>query len=199
MTRILLITMLATAGLFRSQAEKPRSAPDDTPFYQGVSDDGSLARIVDARLTRAKQLHEQLLTVSGKRTPENTLRVYDNLMLELQNAGVPEGGGVALIVQALHSDARMRATATQLVQRVAAFESEISLDRRVFDALAAIDLSGASPDTRYYVEQELAEYRREGIDRDEATRAKLRQLRGELVSGAGSGARTSSTVYDDRD
>ena len=184
MTRSLLIAMLATAAFLPSQAEKPRSAPDDTPFYQGVSDEGSLTRIVDARLTRAKQLHEQLLTVPGKRTPENTLRVYDNLMLELQNAGVPEGGGVALIVQGLHPDARMRATATQLVQRVAAFESEISLDRRVFGALAAIDLSGASPDTRHYVEQALAEYRREGIDRDEATRAKLRQLRGELVSAA---------------
>jgi hypothetical protein len=78
MTRILLIAMLATTGFFPSQAEKPRSVPDDTPFYQGVSDDASLTRIVDARLTRAKQLHEQLLNVSGKRTPENTLRLYDN-------------------------------------------------------------------------------------------------------------------------
>lgn len=58
----------------------------------------------------------------------------------------------------------------------------MSLDRRAYDALAAIDLTGAPADARYYLSRELAAFRRQGVQKDEATRAKLLQLREQLLA-----------------
>jgi hypothetical protein len=142
---------VATLAAVAQDRQIMPSTPDSAPFYQGVTDEASLERIVEARLDRAKRLLQDLLAVSGKRTPENTLRLYDTLAAERANAGL-------LIVRELHPDPRMRAAAESLLQRIDAVGSDVSLNRGVFDALAAIDLAGASPDVRYYVEQELADY-----------------------------------------
>lgn len=166
---------VATLAAVAQDRQIMPSTPDSAPFYQGVTDEASLERIVEARLDRAKRLLQDLLAVSGKRTPENTLRLYDTLAAERANADL-------LIVRELHPDPRMRAAAESLLQRIDAVGSDVSLNRGVFDALAAIDLAGASPDVRYYVEQELADYRRQGVLRDEATKATLRQLHDELFA-----------------
>jgi thimet oligopeptidase len=97
-------------------------------------------------------------------------------------AEVLNARGPLQIVGQLHPDSRMRATAALLLQRIDSFESRISLHRGVFDALAAIDSTGAPPEVRHYLHRELAQFRRQGIDRDQATRDKLQQLRGELFA-----------------
>jgi thimet oligopeptidase len=177
MTRIsVLIIAVATAGFAPAiRQDAVPSTLDNTPFYQGVTDEASLERFVEVRLDRATRLLQDLLAVSGTRTPENTLRLYDMLAAEREQAG-----RMTVILRQLHPDPRMRAAAERLQQRILAFGSDVSLDRGVFDALAAIDLTGAPRDVTYYVERTLAEYRRDGIHRDEATRARLRQLRDEL-------------------
>ena len=59
--------------------------------------------------------------------------------------------------------------------------TELSLDRGLYDALAALDVSGEDAATRHLVEKSLRDFRRAGVDRDEATRARVRALREELV------------------
>jgi Zn-dependent oligopeptidase len=54
--------------------------------------------------------------------------------------------------------------------------SALSLNRQVYEALTAIDLEDASPATRHYVERTLLSYRLAGVDKDEATRARLQSL-----------------------
>ena len=54
--------------------------------------------------------------------------------------------------------------------------SALSLNRGVYDALAAIDLTGASPATRHFVERTLLSYRLAGVDKDQATRDRLQAL-----------------------
>jgi thimet oligopeptidase len=75
----------------------------------------------------------------------------------------------------------MRATADAAGQRAAALATEISLDRRVYDALSAMDLTAADEATRYYVERTLLTFRLAGVDKDEATRTRVGALREELV------------------
>jgi thimet oligopeptidase len=174
---ILGASALATVAAVAQARQVPPATPDSTPFYQGVTDEPSLERIVEARLDRAKRLLQDLLAVSGKRTPENTLRLYDALAIEQRNARQ-----LMAIVQQLHPDPAMRGASARLLQRIVAFASDVSLNRAVFEALAAIDLAGASADVKYYVEEELADYRRVGVNRDDATIARLRQLRSELFA-----------------
>jgi thimet oligopeptidase len=179
MTRTLLLLAAFTAAAFSPALAQdvPSTAADSSPFYRGITDEASLTQRVEGHLERANELLERLLAVAGRRTPENTLRVYDDL-----NAEVLKARGPVEIVRGLHPDARMRPTAELLARSIDSFYGEISLHRGVFDALAAIDSTGASPEVRHYLRREIAKYRRDGIDRDQATRDRLRQLGEELFA-----------------
>ena len=49
---------------------------------------------------------------------------------------------------------------------------KLSLDRGVYDALREIDASAADGPTRHYLHRLLRDFRRAGVDRDDATRAR---------------------------
>src|SRR5205823_14542495 len=55
------------------------------------------------------------------------------------------------------------------------------LNRGVYDAIAALDVSRADPETKYYVQRTLRDFRLAGVDKDEATRTRIQQLRDELT------------------
>jgi thimet oligopeptidase len=57
----------------------------------------------------------------------------------------------------------------------------LSLDKGLYEAIAAIDLGPLAPDTQQWLTRSLLEFRRAGVDRDEATRAKIRALNEELT------------------
>ena len=175
----LLLTAAATAAVLAA-VDAGQIAPastDTTPFYQGITNAASLTRMVEGRLARAQQLLDRLVAVKGERTVENTLRLYDDMQTEILNADGPNE-----IAQTLHPDATVKAAAEGLAQRITLFRAGISLDRRVFDALTAIDLTGAPEDARHYLSQELADFRRQGVQEDERTRERLLQLREQLVA-----------------
>jgi thimet oligopeptidase len=75
----------------------------------------------------------------------------------------------------------MRAAAEIENQKVSAFSTSLSLNHEVYNALAALDLDGADEVTRYYVEKTLRDFRLSGVDKDEATRKKIKELRDEVV------------------
>ena len=62
-----------------------------------------------------------------------------------------------------------------------ALVTEIGLDRRLFDALTAVDTKGAEPLAARSMDHLLRDYRRSGVDKDEPTRAKLRKIKDEMV------------------
>lgn len=56
-----------------------------------------------------------------------------------------------------------------------------SLNRAVYDALSSLDVSKADAETRYYVQKTLRDFRLAGVDKDQATRTRIKALRDELV------------------
>ena len=58
---------------------------------------------------------------------------------------------------------------------------EIPLRPDVYAALTAVDLRRTDAATRFYVARELRDFRRAGVDKSEATRARLRDLRDQLT------------------
>ncbi|HEY9463829.1 MAG TPA: M3 family metallopeptidase, partial [Vicinamibacterales bacterium] len=131
---------------------------------------------VDARLTRAQQLLNDLLAVKGPRTIDNTLEPYDELLDEIRTAS-----GTAGIMAAVHPDEAMRKAGDDLERKADALEAEISLRPDVFRALQDVRLDGADAETRNYVERTMRELRRLGVDRPDATRKRLKGLRDELT------------------
>jgi thimet oligopeptidase len=80
----------------------------------------------------------------------------------------------------VHPDAEVRDRADDLSQQVQKYVTELGLDRdlyAVFDRLATdYDLASLDADARRVLEHTLRDFRRAGVDRDEATRDRLREL-----------------------
>ncbi|MEP6686725.1 MAG: M3 family metallopeptidase [Gemmatimonadales bacterium] len=168
-------TLILAALLFAPPWLAPPS--DDRPFWADRPTASAFEHRIDARLAEARAIRGRLLAVRGRRTIANTLTLYDQLRRQLQGADNQSG-----LVAAVHPDSGVRATAEAAAQQVAALGTEIGLDRRIYDALIAMDTSGADAATRYYVRRTLLGFRLAGVDQDSATRERVRSLNEELIT-----------------
>ncbi|MGA9060450.1 MAG: M3 family metallopeptidase [Terracidiphilus sp.] len=137
----------------------------------GAASAEALTAWVGARLAAHENALAALLAVEGERTPENSLLLYDTAIEQLNLAGAQAG-----ILNSVAADKAVRDQAQMEAQRVAKAGSALSLNREVYDALVAINLNGASPATKHYVERTLLGYRLAGVDKDQATRDRLHAL-----------------------
>jgi len=136
----------------------------------------ALAAQVKTHLDKAQVLVDKVTAVTGPRTPENTLEPMNQVSLELSDAGNYCG-----LMENVHPDEVVRTAAEKGSQDVSAFATSLSLNRAVYDALAAVDVGKADAETKRLVEHSLRDYRRSGVDKDEATREKIKKLNEELV------------------
>lgn len=105
-----------------------------------------------------------------------TIRAYDSLTHGLNGLS----GRVSLFSN-VHPDKEMRDLCETLQQEISKLGTELSLDRGLFDRLDAVKPDGASEDETRLWEHAVRDFRRAGVDRDEATREKISALREELV------------------
>ncbi|MGA3069188.1 MAG: M3 family metallopeptidase [Terracidiphilus sp.] len=137
----------------------------------GAQSAEALSAWVGARLAAHEAALAALLAVAGPRTPENSLRLYDAAIEQLSLAGAQAG-----VLNSVAADKAVRDQAQLEAQRVAMAGSALSLNRSVYDALAAIEFEGASAATRHFVQRTLLSYRLAGVDKDQATRDRLQAL-----------------------
>lgn len=175
-TALALIGLVSTGHLGAQAQPAATSTGSTTPFFAGVTDAASLTRLVNDHLATARELLGQLTTASGPRTAEQTLRTYDNIIVHFQAAR-----DVSSVVRQLHPDAAMRTAAEALNQAAEGFETELALNPAAYTALAGLRTAGAPADLKRYLTLELDDFRREGVDKDAPTRAKINELRDLLV------------------
>jgi thimet oligopeptidase len=159
---------MASAGVIAAAA-----VTEDIHVWEagGAGSAEALAAWVASRLAAHEAALAALLAVEGPRTPENSLRLYDAAIEQLSLAGAQAG-----ILNSVAADKAVRDQAQMEAQRVSMAGSALSLNRAVYDALAAIDLTGSDPATKHYVERTLLSYRLSGVDKDQATRDRLQAL-----------------------
>jgi len=104
------------------------------------------------------------------------LEEYDSAFALLGNAAARSS-----LAWNVHPDEGLRKAASTCESEVDRTVTALSLDRAVYDALARLDVATADGATRHYVQKTLRDFRRAGVDRDEATRTRIRALREELV------------------
>jgi thimet oligopeptidase len=153
--------------------ERSGAATEDLHAWEAAGADSAeaLSAWVGARLAAHEAALAALLAVEGVRTPENSLRLYDEAIEQLSLAGSQAG-----ILNSVAADKAVRNQAQLEAQRVAQAASALSLNRAVYEALAAIDLGNSSAATKHYVERTLLSYRLAGVDKDQATRDRLQAL-----------------------
>jgi thimet oligopeptidase len=139
-------------------------------------DPAILEKRVNEQLDLVQKSINQLLAVKGPRTIENTLAYFDNAAEELDTAGDQSG-----VLQLVSPDASIRDGAQAMVQKVSAASTALSLNPAIYHALADLDVSKADAATQYYVKRTLLEFRLAGVDKDDATRARIQALDDEVA------------------
>jgi thimet oligopeptidase len=172
-TLALIFTVFAAVAL-GSQAQSP--SPDPLHAWVAGKDPAALETWVNQRLAEEKADIDKLLAVSGPRTVENTLRPFDDAQNQLALAN-----NNAYLEYSLAGAAAMRDKGQALTAKISSVSTELSLNTKVYAALAAVPLPSNDPPTRHYLERTLLEYRLSGVDKDEATRAKIRALQDKIT------------------
>jgi thimet oligopeptidase len=174
--RLSALLVALAAGAIRAPAQTPEIGPSNVPFWVGITDAASFERAMDARLAHARTRLVALLAATAPRTVTNTLQPFDDAALELDAVG-----SQATLMQSVHPDDKFRQAGERIFQKVSGVASQLALNRAVYDAFKGLDVSAADAETKYYVERTLRDFHLAGVDRDDATRARIQQLRDELT------------------
>nr|BDT38321.1 M3 family metallopeptidase [Myxococcus sp. MH1] len=152
----------------------PLPAPRTSDVLAGTAEAFTAACTAD--LERAQAQITALKNLDARKDAQAVLAAYDEATGSLIAAA-----NRSSLAREVHPLPAFRDAARECEQRVDALNVEISQDRGVYDALSAVDLSQADGPTKYWMERTLLDFRRAGVDRDDATRAKVKSLNEELL------------------
>jgi len=126
-------------------------------------------------LDRAKELRPQIVAAT-ERTVAGTLVPYNELLMRASSSNALAG-----LMSEVHPEEAIRDAARECEQDVSRFYSDLALDREMYDALAAVDVSAADPDTRRFLAHTLRDYRRAGVDKPPSVRERLKEIDEQLT------------------
>jgi thimet oligopeptidase len=164
---IFLCTPIVLAAILSAQ----KVSVSQPTIWASKPDVASFEKIENDRLAAGQRAIETLLAVKGSRTIDNTLVPFDEAVHQNNSAGYFAG-----LMEQVHPDSTFRDHATAMLTKASAAQTAIALNHDVYNALAALDLSQADVATKYYVQRQLLEFRLAGVDKDDATRARLKKL-----------------------
>lgn len=177
--------LLLTPGLllplaFGTAQAQATPKTDSLHAWIGATTPAGLTAWISERLAAEQKDLDTLMAVKGTRTVENTVRPFDDAQNELAVAG-----DQAFLLYSLADGADMRDKAQAEVNRVSSASTDLSLNQGVYRALAAVPVpTGSSKDdlaTKHYIERSLLEYRLSGVDKDDATRAKIHAMQDKIT------------------
>jgi Zn-dependent oligopeptidase len=149
-----------------------------------------LADRCSRRLAEARAAVESLTSdASGGREPLETLQIWNDV-----NIAVGDALSASTVLIQVHPDDSIRSQAETAAQEAKRLATDISLDRAVYDVLAAVETAGLDPAASRVLQQALRDFARAGVGDDEPTRRRLRDLsEQETVLGQ----RFSKNIRDD--
>ena len=158
-------------------AQNPTPSTPQDPLHAWVqgNDPATLEAWVNQRIDDEKSDVDKLIAVTGPRSVENTLRLYDEAINQLTLAG-----NNAFLLYSLADAANLRDKAQALTNKINSAATDLSLNQKVYAALAAVPLPSNDPATRHYLERTLLQYRLSGVDKDEDTRKQIRALQDKI-------------------
>ena len=143
-----------------------------TPLALPTSDD-ALAWVetrCDGQLERARELVAELRDNPPGSAVE-VLQAWNDISLAMGNAA-----SVASLFSEVHPAEPVRTRAETAMQEVQKLDTELGLDRKLYEVFAALDADGLDADATRVLEHTLRDFRRAGVDQDDATRERIREL-----------------------
>jgi len=174
--RAIACLLIMMAAIFHAQAQ---TTPYGPHVWDKPVDPAVFEKRINEQLDLAQKSIDQLLAVKGARTIQNTLEPYDQAVEALDT-----GAYQSYAMQIVNPEAAIRDRAQAMLQKVSAAATTLALNQSLYHALAALDVSKADSATQYYVQRTLLEFRLAGVDKDDATRARIKTLNDEITKYA---------------
>jgi len=118
----------------------------------------------------------KLEAFSGKATVDGYYQSFDSLATSLGTMTF-----YATSLSAVHPDPELRTAGEECAQLLSDIGTDLGLSRPVYESVSQLDVSQEDESTKRSVEKTLLSYRLSGVDKDEATRQRIRELNRELV------------------
>jgi thimet oligopeptidase len=189
MLKMAAVAMIGAASVAAAGQSVVARPADPLRAWVGLKDAGSLSAWTEWHLAEEKRLVAELTAAQGARTVESTLQLYDQAQFHLTVAGEQTN-----LMFSTHADKAVRDRAQALLPEISAASVALSLNQEVYRALSAIDAKAADAATKHYLERTLLEYRLAGVDKDAATRDKVKQLADAMTKTA---TQFSRNIQDD--
>lgn len=184
---VLVSTLLFLGGVAPRGIASPGPLPP--PFWAGRPDAAAFRAAIEGELSSAQASIDRMLAVRGRRTVENTLIPYNLAVLHGENAAYGSH-----LMESTHPDSAYRAVAEELTRRASRFLDALNLNQGAYRAIQALDVSREDPATKYFVQRTLLDFRRSGVDRDEAARKEIAALQDEITK---TGQEFAKNIRDD--
>lgn len=121
-------------------------------------------------LQRARDLVDALKSDCPADAP-SVLRAWNDVQIELSNAVA-----AASVYAETNPDTAVREAADEAMQQINEFATDLGLDGELFAIFDGLSRDGLDGTAGRLLSRELRDFRRAGVDRDEQTRARLREL-----------------------
>jgi thimet oligopeptidase len=129
----------------------------------------------DDQLSQARALVDALKSDPPKDSLA-VLRAWNDAQGVLSNAAA-----VGSLFSEVHPDKAVRDRAEAVAQEVQKLDTDLGLDQELYAVFAGLDPAPLDADAARVLERTLRDFRRSGVDRDEATRERLRELSERLI------------------
>jgi thimet oligopeptidase len=169
-----LSTFLIAGASLLSAAQDPMPAPNASAYLAGTAE--SFLTSCRADLDNGKKRIAEIKASQSPRDAFATLQAFDTALVVIGDAA-----NRAQLAEQTHPSKPFRDAAQTCEQEVSSALTDISLDQDLYKAIASLDGSRLDAAGTYFLKTTLLDYHRGGVDRDDATRAKIRQLQDELV------------------
>ena len=142
----------------------------------GIDTAEQMAAVCAAEETALRNHLAAIEAATTAPTVEGFLEPLNSLSVSLSNIN-----SAAQSLSGIHPDKALRDAADACTQTLSSIATDLGLSRPIYEAISRVDLTEADDVTRFAVERALLDYRLSGVDKDEATRERIRDLNNELV------------------
>lgn len=132
----------------------------------------------DQRLDALKQLRARFEALPLSTQPMVMLAAYD----DLYNLAITANYSEPTLIKDTHPDPAVRKAAEECMERAGAALISQSMSPAIYERLRAIEKTQLPPRLGYMLERQLTSFRRSGVDKDPATRARIADLQNRINS-----------------
>ncbi|MDP9805697.1 peptidyl-dipeptidase Dcp [Trueperella bonasi] len=152
----------------------PSTLPYSVPDWAAIKPEHILPAVKEL-MARERQIWEEVGSNTEPATAENTVHILEDAGRDLAAALMP-----AFTLMSSVGGTEIDAVQAEIYPLLAEHRNAYRLDRRIYNRFTAIDLDALDPETWRYVEEELKEFKRSGIELGDADKARLRELDAKL-------------------